>query len=62
MISGAEAAQLMLTSFPTQLLIVRVQVYGMAVAVLDEDLKITKLEIFYGEHHGSSASVWSCSA
>lgn len=26
-----------------------VQVYGMAVAVLDDDLKITKLEIFYGE-------------
>ena len=27
-----------------------VQVYGMAVAVLDDDLKITKLEIFYGGH------------
>lgn len=26
-----------------------VQVYGMAVAVLDDDLRITKLEIFYGE-------------
>ena len=25
-----------------------VQVYGMAVAVLDDDLRITKLEIFYG--------------
>ena len=25
------------------------QVYGMAVAVLDNDLRITKLEIFYGE-------------
>lgn len=28
--------------------VVGAQVYGMAVAVLDEDMKITKLEIFYG--------------